>query len=297
MPLADLRPALAHRPPPARRAEPRRGPGLPLLYRTRPLGGDARRPGRRRPRPRGPRPEPRRAPRPDRQHGPVFLAPGDRPDVPRLPARPDHPRERSATSTTAPTASATAPAWDREVWAKTRLEAVFLTNDFDDPLEGWDTAQVRPLPADRRPGPEAPRADDRRAAAGARRASTCRTTPRSGRRSACSSSGSWRRGRGPARSACRPTSPRTGRRPKRAVTPIRRALHQMDLRPDEHDEIRRVVFWTLAEFCAEFTAAVRPDDRPDPQRLPGGGRRGPRPVRPPGEPARLPRAVQPLLRA
>ena len=26
----------------------------------------------------------------------------------------------------------------------------------------------------------------------------------------------------------------------------------MDLRPDEHDEIRRVVFWTLAEFCAEF---------------------------------------------
>src|SRR5436305_6888398 len=26
----------------------------------------------------------------------------------------------------------------------------------------------------------------------------------------------------------------------------------MVLRPDEHDEIRRVVFWMLAEFCAEF---------------------------------------------
>ena len=26
----------------------------------------------------------------------------------------------------------------------------------------------------------------------------------------------------------------------------------MDLRPDEHAEIRRSVFWTLAEFCAEF---------------------------------------------
>ena len=40
--------------------------------------------------------------------------------------------------------------------------------------------------------------------------------------------------------------------PKRAVTPIRRALHGMDLRPEEHDEIRRAVFWTLAEFCSEF---------------------------------------------
>ncbi len=26
----------------------------------------------------------------------------------------------------------------------------------------------------------------------------------------------------------------------------------MDLRVEEHDEIRRLVFWTLAEFCAEF---------------------------------------------
>ena len=26
----------------------------------------------------------------------------------------------------------------------------------------------------------------------------------------------------------------------------------MDFRPDEHDEVRRVVFWTIAEFCAEF---------------------------------------------
>jgi glucuronate isomerase len=26
----------------------------------------------------------------------------------------------------------------------------------------------------------------------------------------------------------------------------------MDFRPDEHDEVRQVVFWTIAEFCAEF---------------------------------------------
>ncbi len=31
-------------------------------------------------------------------------------------------------------------AWDREVWNTSRLEAVFLTNEFDDSLEGWDTA-------------------------------------------------------------------------------------------------------------------------------------------------------------
>src|SRR3954468_17379279 len=36
------------------------------------------------------------------------------------------------------------PAWDREVWTKTHLEAVFLTNDFDDPLEGWDTRKYVP---------------------------------------------------------------------------------------------------------------------------------------------------------
>jgi glucuronate isomerase len=40
--------------------------------------------------------------------------------------------------------------------------------------------------------------------------------------------------------------------PKRAATPLRRALNQMDLRPDEHAEIRCLVFWTLAELCAEF---------------------------------------------
>src|SRR4051794_39372483 len=35
-------------------------------------------------------------------------------------------------------------AWDREVWSRSRLEAVFLTNEFDDPLEGWDLAKYVP---------------------------------------------------------------------------------------------------------------------------------------------------------
>ena len=32
----------------------------------------------------------------------------------------------------------------------------------------------------------------------------------------------------------------------------RRAIQGLDLRPDEHAEIRATVFWTLAEHCAEF---------------------------------------------
>ena len=35
-------------------------------------------------------------------------------------------------------------AWDQEVWNRSQLEAVFLTNDFDDPLEGWDTEKFVP---------------------------------------------------------------------------------------------------------------------------------------------------------
>jgi glucuronate isomerase len=40
--------------------------------------------------------------------------------------------------------------------------------------------------------------------------------------------------------------------PRRAVTPLRKAIHGLDLRGDELDEVRSAVFWILAEFCAEF---------------------------------------------
>jgi glucuronate isomerase len=36
------------------------------------------------------------------------------------------------------------------------------------------------------------------------------------------------------------------------MTPIRKAIHGMDLRADELEEVRASVFWMLAEFCAEF---------------------------------------------
>src|SRR5262249_11288208 len=40
--------------------------------------------------------------------------------------------------------------------------------------------------------------------------------------------------------------------PRRGVTAIRRAIHGLEVRPDEQEEIRSTVFWMLAEFCAEF---------------------------------------------
>src|ERR1017187_6853357 len=36
------------------------------------------------------------------------------------------------------------PEWDREVWKASGLETVFLTNEFDDPLEGWDNKAFVP---------------------------------------------------------------------------------------------------------------------------------------------------------
>lgn len=36
------------------------------------------------------------------------------------------------------------PDWEKKVWQKTNLACVFLTNDFDDPLEGFDTTRYIP---------------------------------------------------------------------------------------------------------------------------------------------------------
>lgn len=141
--------------------------------------------------------------------------------------------------------------WDEEVWEKSRLEAVFLTNDFDDPLEGWDTSRYVPclrtddlvlklhLPRTierlaRSTGVEVGDASTLRQALGALFG---RFVARGARACAISLPPDF--------------SPRHPE-PVRSATPLRRALHGMDLRPDEHQEIRRAVFWMLAELCADF---------------------------------------------
>ena len=196
--------------------------------------------------------QPGRVSRPDRQHGPVLLAAGDRPDLPRLRARPDHARDTSSALYDRADHETDGAAWDREVWDRSQLEAVFLTNDFDDPLEGWDTAEYVPClrTDDLVLKLHEPATVERLRARTGVDVQDLRDAPR-GDRPCCSSGSSSQGARACAISLPPDFAPRP-RRPKRAVTPIRRAMHRMDLRPDEHEEVRRVVFWTLAEFCAEF---------------------------------------------
>lgn len=142
-------------------------------------------------------------------------------------------------------------AWDRQVWEQSNLEAVFLTSDFDDPLDGWDTTKYVPClrTDDLVLKLHEPRVVGRlRAATGVdvvdypsvRRAVGVlfdRFVEHGAR--ACAIS-------------LPPDFVPTRGTPQRAVTPIRRALAGMDFRPDEHDEVRRVMFWTIAEFCSDY---------------------------------------------
>jgi glucuronate isomerase len=145
----------------------------------------------------------------------------------------------------------TGTAWDTEVWDRSKLEAVFLTNDFDDPLEGFDTRRYVPClrTDDLVLKLHDPRTIERlRVSTGVDvvdyatlRQAIGATFERFVKKGAKACAISLPPDFAPHRST-----------PKRAVTPIRRALHQMDFRPDEHDEVRRVVFWTIAEFCDDF---------------------------------------------
>jgi glucuronate isomerase len=143
------------------------------------------------------------------------------------------------------------PAWDREVWNRSRLEAVFLTNDFDDPLEGFDTGKYVPC---LRTDDLVLKLHERSTVERLKRATNVDVQDLADLRRAIGVLFERFVGRG-AR-ACAISLPPDfvplPASPKRAATPLRRALNQMDLRPDETVEIRRLVFWTLAEFCAEF---------------------------------------------
>lgn len=148
-------------------------------------------------------------------------------------------------------AEADGPAWDHEVWDRTQLEAVFLTNDFDDPLEGWDTRRYVPClrTDDLVLKLHMPSTVDR-----LRRSTGVDVVDLATLRRAIGAVFE-RFVAGGARACAISLPPDFAPRvatPKQAATPIRRALHGMDSRPEERDEVRRVVFWTIAEFCAEF---------------------------------------------
>jgi glucuronate isomerase len=142
-------------------------------------------------------------------------------------------------------------AWDREVWNRSRLEAVFLTNEFDDPLEGFDTEKLVPC---LRTDDLVLKLHERSTVERLRRSSgvDVQDVPTLHRAIGVLFERFVSRGARACAISLPPDFVPQPASPKRATTPLRRALNQMDLRPDEHLEIRRLVFWTLAEFCAEF---------------------------------------------
>ncbi|MGE3818858.1 MAG: glucuronate isomerase [Isosphaeraceae bacterium] len=142
-------------------------------------------------------------------------------------------------------------AWDQSVWERSNIEAVFLTNDFDDPLKGWDTTRYVPC---LRTDDLVLKLHEKRTAERLRASADVDVQDYATLRQAIGVL--FERFVAQGARACAISLPpdfvpRKGA-PLRGVTPIRRALNQMDLRPDEHDEVRRIVFWTIAEFCAEF---------------------------------------------
>jgi glucuronate isomerase len=141
--------------------------------------------------------------------------------------------------------------WDQEVWSRSKLEAVFLTNDFDDPLEGFDTARYVPC---LRTDDLVLKLHEPHTLQRLRRATNVDVQDYPSLRLAIGALFEYfvERGARACAISLPPDFAPRGHRPKLAATPIRRALHQMDLRADEHDEVRQVMLWTLAEFCAEF---------------------------------------------
>lgn len=140
------------------------------------------------------------------------------------------------------------PQWDATVWKKSNLEAVFLTNDFDDPLQGWDTAQYIPClrTDDLVLKLHEPRTRQRlNAFAG------LEVVDYNSLRIAIGKIFDHFMKHGVRACAISLPPDFAPHRPPTisATTPLRRALTGLDVRPDEIDLVRRTVFWMLAEFC------------------------------------------------
>ncbi|CAN5650822.1 hypothetical protein BH23PLA1_BH23PLA1_01390 [soil metagenome] len=143
------------------------------------------------------------------------------------------------------------PAWDRQVWDQTRLEAVFLTNDFDEKLEGWETSKYVPC---LRTDDLVLKLHEPRTLHRLKTATNVDVQDEKSLRLALATLFEYFIEHGARACAISLPPDFTPRKatPQRSATPLRRALNQMELRPEEHDEVRTLVFWTLTELCAEF---------------------------------------------
>jgi glucuronate isomerase len=141
--------------------------------------------------------------------------------------------------------------WDSQVWKTSGLETAFLTNDFDDPLEGWDTTKYVPC---LRTDDLVLKLHEPRTSARLKATLDMDVGDFTGLRQAIGRLFERFVAKG-ARAAAVSLPPDFIPRHashRRAATPIRKALHRMDLRGDEIEEVRSSVFWVLAEFCADF---------------------------------------------
>ncbi len=142
------------------------------------------------------------------------------------------------------------PTWDARVWEHSKLEAVFLTNDFDDPLEGFDTSKFVPclrtddlvLKLDR------PETRHRLQKA----TDSMVDSPQSLR--AAIGTLFERFGAKGVRACAISLPPDFVPAPPDAASEstLARALGNAPLNPVETQTVRRWVFWTLNEFCADF---------------------------------------------
>jgi glucuronate isomerase len=141
--------------------------------------------------------------------------------------------------------------WDREVFQASGLEAVFLTNDFDDPLEGWDTTAYVPC---LRTDDLVLKLHEPRTISRLKTALDMDIGDMTSLRLALGRLFDRFVSRG-ARAAAVSLPPDFAPRPaghRRASTPIRKAIHGMELRRDEIEDVRCAVFWTVAELCGDF---------------------------------------------
>jgi len=143
------------------------------------------------------------------------------------------------------------PHWESTVLEKSGLEQVYLTNEFDDPLEGWDTTRYVPClrTDDLVFRLNQPSVRDRLAAATKVELSDAASL---GRALAKLFERFTERGARACAISLPPDFEPMPVRDHEAEVALSRALAARDLSADAIETLRRYVFWKLAELCDAF---------------------------------------------
>ena len=143
------------------------------------------------------------------------------------------------------------PDWEEQVLRQSRLEQVFLTNDFDDPLQGFDTQRYIPCL----------RTDDlvfhlRREEVRARLTRATEIEVGDAASLVLAISRLFQHFKGKGARACAISLPPSFTPTKVETAAVDPLLHRLtsggELTEGELDVVSRYVFWTLAEMCVEF---------------------------------------------